>query len=199
MPTKSPYLPEGTDFDIYTLETVGGGGRAYQFAGLYDTNYRNSTFGDFFVRDSRSPVFPTNSPPITDGFGTWTVTVSTEERVDEILPAVPSVDAICQQNTVEILGTGSREKSSQYCFAKDNESLVYGRATGGLNSADFVYIFDFCPTGLRGGRDYLVWFSPIDTQGRFANCPFPCHPDAPYYGRSFFVHIYFCQRTLSPR
>jgi len=144
----------------------------------------DGTFGDFFVRDSSSGVFPKNSPPITDGFGTWTVTVSTEQRdADGKLPAVPAADAICQQDAINILGTGLREKSSLYCNAVD-QSLIYGKASGGLAAADFAYIFDFCPTGLRGGRDYVVFFSPIDTQQRFAECPFRCDSTAQGFVRT---------------
>jgi len=144
---------------------------------------QDGSFGDFFVRDSSSQVFPQNSPPITDGFGTWTVTVSTEERdVDGKLPPVPAAHAICQQDAITILGTGAREKSTLYCNGA-SESLVYGRASGALAGTDFTYIFDFCPTGLRGGRDYVVFFSPIDTQQRFAECPYRCDSDAEGFAR----------------
>jgi hypothetical protein len=75
-PTEAPTigpLPVGLNFDIFTLSTVGGGGRPYQYAGLYDTNWelrdaplekyemryswntkstdKFNNFGDFIVRE----------------------------------------------------------------------------------------------------------------------------------------------------
>jgi len=209
-PTEAPTigpLPVGLNFDIFTLSTVGGGGRPYQYAGLYDTNWelrdaplekyemryswntkstdRFNNFGDFIVRDQTSKVFPTNSPPITDGFGTWTVTASTAER-DEFgsLPDVPAEYAICQQESALILGGTGGPRNPNYCQATNDESLVYGTPIGALAAADFAYIFDFCTTGLRGGRDYRVWFSPIDTRGRVPDCPFLCDPLAPTFVRT---------------
>jgi hypothetical protein len=149
----------------------------------------DGTFGNFFVRDSTSSVFPTNHPPIIDGFGTWTVTVFTEDRDDGgKLPPVPIENAICQQNAAAILGTGTRVTSTLYCNTVDL-GLVYGRATGALSSADLSYTFSFCSTGLRlrGGRDYVVFFSPIDTQQRFAECPFRCDPTAPGFAKYFLA------------
>jgi hypothetical protein len=154
---------------------------------------QKDNFGGFFVRDQNSKVFPTAHPPITDGFGTWTVTVPTGARdSNEKLPAVPVKDAICQQETAEILASSAGKNhpaTPEYCQATKGESLVYGSASGVLSFSDFVYIFDFCPTGLRGGRDYRVWFSPIDMHGRVAMCPFLCDNTATTFLRS---HFYIC-------
>ncbi len=125
------------------------------------------------------------------------MTVSTELRdADGKLPAVPAAHAICQQDAITILGTGAREKSSLYCNGA-SESLVYGRASGGLANTDLAYIFDFCPTGLRGGRDYVVFFSPIDTQQRFAECPYRCDSDAEGFIRYLFTSTLVIVNKLS--
>jgi hypothetical protein len=207
----------GLNLNIITASNVIG---SLQYAALYDTDWhlrdsdspfenyemryhwmtRSNTFGNYIVRDQNSKVFPTAHPPITDGFGTWTVTVSTDARdSDGVLPSVPVSNVICQQEAVtKILASASGENhpSISTCPAANDKSMVYGTPIGVLSFNDFVYTFDFCPAGLRGDRDYRVWFSPIDKEGNITKCPFLCDATSSYRVRSIStpaIDLLFCQ------
>lgn len=197
-------------FDIYTLTTTGGGGNHYQYTALYDSQYAlrpsaaagynvrlswEDAFGDFRgfkVRNENGLSFPKGfmgdnaHPPILDGFGTFKLGVALDRGGagalgGAFLPPVPVEDTICQQDFATIGRNDQFPNDPVVCTEGDSSFRIYGQGIGPLLVNDFVYIWDMCSWGLRGGRTYSVWFSPYFQDGSYARCPFKCDTSANSY------------------
>jgi len=158
-------------------------------------NDADLSFGGFLPRDESSPVFPNGirpHPPLIDGFGTYKITVGQGRGylgIDSILNPVPDEYLICQNNFQQYVAGAGVESIDDWiedcatstdctCNAENDELQVYGPA---FDFKDFAQQFDFCATGLRGGRGYLSWYSPTFNDGSFPHCPVQCDSTSDTY------------------